>query len=240
MSPAKGKSYAWPVPGPRRQRRPPAIAAAVSPGHPGRSPNRVRRPAPAQAMVLKPPAIVERRPAPRITREPVPPAIGINPAATITVWTPRRVCDYHRRLPARTVAGNVNPRPIRDQRVVEGGIPGICRRGRQVLNRRIVSGRRRLYCHFGWRRGCHGLRRVQAWVAWPRGSLAGRGVRSRRRLQSLWASRQSLQRLVALNHRGDHCPWYANVVKINDLLNPKIERARRVRDESHHHALLHT
>ena len=67
MSPAKGKSYAWPVPGPRRQRRPPAIAAAVSPGHPGRSPNRVRRPAPAQAMVLKPTTVVERRPAPGIT-----------------------------------------------------------------------------------------------------------------------------------------------------------------------------
>jgi hypothetical protein len=45
--------------------------------------------------------------------------------------------------------------------------------------------------------------------------------------------------LVALNHRGDHAPWYANVVKINNLLNAKIEGARRVGDESHHHALLH-
>jgi hypothetical protein len=34
MPPSKGKAYPWPVPSPRRQRRPPAMGAAVSPGYP--------------------------------------------------------------------------------------------------------------------------------------------------------------------------------------------------------------
>src|ERR1035437_311696 len=62
----EGKSNSRPEPCPRRQRRPAAMAAAIPPADPGWSPHLVRRPAPAQAMVLEPPAIMERRPAPGV------------------------------------------------------------------------------------------------------------------------------------------------------------------------------
>src|ERR1035441_6662568 len=67
MAAVEGKSDPGPEPRPRRQRRPAAqMAAAIPPAHPGRSPHLVRRPAPAQAMVLEPAAIMEWRPAPGV------------------------------------------------------------------------------------------------------------------------------------------------------------------------------
>src|ERR1039458_9769105 len=65
LAAVKGKSNSRSEPGSRRQRRPAAMAAAVPPADPGWSPHLVRRPAPAQAMVLEPPAIMERRPTDR-------------------------------------------------------------------------------------------------------------------------------------------------------------------------------
>src|SRR6266850_3468767 len=59
----------------RRQGRPAAIVIRISPGYPGRRPNTVRLPAPTQMSMTEPTAIVERRPAPRIIRQPVPAAI---------------------------------------------------------------------------------------------------------------------------------------------------------------------
>src|ERR1039458_7521397 len=146
----EGKSNSRPEPRPRRQRRPAAMAAAIPPAYPGRSPHLVRRPAPAQAMVLEPTAIMERRPAPRIPRHPIPPAIRIDPPATVAIRPPSGIGDNHRRLPATSVACHVNPRPIRCQRVVEGGISRVVRWRRRVALSGIIGWRRRFRRHL-WR-----------------------------------------------------------------------------------------
>src|ERR1035438_7001406 len=103
LAAVEGKSDPGPEPRPRRQRRPAAMAAAIPPAYPGRSPHLVRRPAPAQAMVLEPAAIMERRPAPRIPRHPIPPAIRIDPPAPVAIRPPSGIGDNHRRLPATSV-----------------------------------------------------------------------------------------------------------------------------------------
>src|ERR1035441_3159929 len=106
----EGKSDPGTEPGPRRQRRPTAMAAAIPPAYPGRSPYPIGCPAPAQAIVLEPTAIMERRPAPRIPRHPIPPAIRIDPPATVAIRPPSGIGDNHRRLPATSVARHLNPR----------------------------------------------------------------------------------------------------------------------------------
>src|SRR5436190_1485836 len=93
----------------RRQWRPTAMAVGVSPRDPGRAPNLVWRPAPAQVAVAKPAAVMERCPAPGIIRTPIPPTVCPDPAATIVVRCPARVDHHGGRLPACTITGHIDP-----------------------------------------------------------------------------------------------------------------------------------
>jgi hypothetical protein len=94
------------------------------------NPDVARCPTPANATMAKPPAIVERGPAPGVGRSPVPTAIGVNPAAAIIVRTPGRIHHHHSRLPAGPVSIHVHPGPVRAERISEGGgrnrFPGAC------------------------------------------------------------------------------------------------------------------
>src|SRR5438445_10390018 len=101
--------------GRRRQRRPAAKGIGVTPTNPGGSPATVRNPKPTEARIRTPAPIMERRPAPRIIRVPVPAAVTPEPPAAITVWPPVGVDHRNGRLPAQTVAIDVNPIAIRRQ-----------------------------------------------------------------------------------------------------------------------------
>src|SRR5688572_11067833 len=57
---------------PRRQRRPTAVRTVGAPRHPARAPGIIRVPHPTHGRRAVPPAIMERRPTPRIIRMPVP------------------------------------------------------------------------------------------------------------------------------------------------------------------------
>src|SRR5262245_1254193 len=75
----------------RRQRGPTAIIVRVSPGHPGRAPDVVRHPAPAEPVMPKPAPIMEGSPAPGIVRQPIPAAIAVNPTAAVEIGLPGRI-----------------------------------------------------------------------------------------------------------------------------------------------------
>jgi hypothetical protein len=47
-----------------RQRRPAAVAVGISPTHPCRTPDGIRRPAPTPATMMEPAAVMKRRPSP--------------------------------------------------------------------------------------------------------------------------------------------------------------------------------
>src|ERR1035441_8623045 len=93
-----GKPDPGPIPCCRRQRRPAALGAAIPPANPGGSPDRIRRPAPAQVIVLEPAPIMKRSPTPRVAGEPIPPAVRIDPPARIAVRPPHRIGDDHRQI----------------------------------------------------------------------------------------------------------------------------------------------
>ena len=65
-APPIGKSNTRAIPGTRRKWGPAAISIRVSPTYPGRPPNCVRVPAPTEAIVTEPSAIMERSPTPAI------------------------------------------------------------------------------------------------------------------------------------------------------------------------------
>jgi hypothetical protein len=101
----------------RRKRRPPAHAAAIAPDHPCRSPNPPRNPAPSFARQNRPASVMIAAPSERLVAHPIPAVIrGVDPI-------PRRVRAPIRpsagRLPAWSIAGNLNPLTIRGQIVIE-------------------------------------------------------------------------------------------------------------------------
>src|SRR5262245_22370055 len=71
-----------------RQRRPAAVTAVISPTHPGRAPGRSGRPDPTGVRMMVPSSIMERSPSPRVVRQPVPPAVAVNPASTMAIRAP--------------------------------------------------------------------------------------------------------------------------------------------------------
>src|SRR5688572_12040636 len=124
-APAEADANAGPVPGktdaiaitaPRRQGRPTAIRAAITPRHPGWRPHAAGHPKPAHRRIAAPAAIVERRPAPSVVRIPIPAVIRREPAASISVGPPIRIRGGHGRLPAKAVAVDVHPAPVRGER----------------------------------------------------------------------------------------------------------------------------
>src|ERR1041384_2857452 len=102
-----------------RDRRPAAVIAGATPDHPGRSPDRVRRPDPAAAVVQIPSAIMEWRPTPRVIRLPIPSAIRVNPMPTITIGTPAVINRNDARLPTPADAVQLNPRAVRRKVIVK-------------------------------------------------------------------------------------------------------------------------
>lgn len=105
----EGHSHTGPVRAARGQGCPAAVIIAVTPAYPRRPPNCIRRPAPAQPSVAEPASIVKRRPAPGITRAPIPSAVCINPVTAVTVGLPERINHHNRRLPTGAIAINVDP-----------------------------------------------------------------------------------------------------------------------------------
>ena len=103
----------------RGQGRPAAIIIGGSPTNPGRSPDRIGRPAPAQPRVPKPAAIMKRRPAPGIIGHPIPAAVGVNPATTVEIRLPARILDHYCRLPAATITLDVQPGTVRREGIVK-------------------------------------------------------------------------------------------------------------------------
>jgi hypothetical protein len=98
------------------------MAISVTPANPGWPPNPVRCPAPAQATMAKPAAVMKRRPAPCVIGTPIPTAIGPHPASTIVVGCPTGI-DHHRGgLPASTIPPHIYPVPVRSQRTVKSRI----------------------------------------------------------------------------------------------------------------------
>src|SRR5439155_12980803 len=118
--------------GTRRQGRPAAIRARITPGHPSRSPGRVRRPNPPMKRAAIPSAIVERRPAPGIIGLPIPAAIGPKPTATVGVRPPAGVNDGHSRLPAPATTGNFHPASIGCQSLIKIIVVHLLRRSDRV------------------------------------------------------------------------------------------------------------
>jgi len=199
-----------------RQRRPAAVGCRVPPGYPGWPPNRVRRPAPPHAVVPEPAAVMEGRPTPGVIREPVPPAIAVDPAPAITVRTPARVGDDHGRPPARAPAGDVYPGAIRRQGIVKNRVAD------RLGGRRRRGGRG--FRHGG---GLGRLRRVQL-----------RFLRDRRGWGRLDAGRAAAERLIPLNHGGHNLARDADVVHIDNLIGAQVEGSTRVGDEGQQHAFL--
>ena len=198
----------------RRQRRPAAVTTRIPPGHPGRTPNGVRRPAPAPARMLKPAPVMERRPAPRIIRKPIPAAVGINPVSMIAIRLPAGVVNHHAGPPAPAIAVHVHPGAIRRKRVIK-----IIHRDFRRWLRRLLLRRRRGFRLLGW---C----RVAGGSGLSRGLIRRRG-------------HLLLQLLVALHHGGDDFVRQANVLQINDFVRIEIERAAGIRDVSHDDAFIH-
>ena len=114
--------------GTRRQGCPAAIPVRITPGHPSRSPGRVRRPNPAMKRAAIPSAIVERRPAPGIIGLPIPAAIGPKPTATVGVRPPADINDGHGRLPAPAITGNFHPASIGSQSLIKIIVAHLLRR----------------------------------------------------------------------------------------------------------------
>src|ERR1041384_1823982 len=148
----------WRITGQGRQGGPAAIIVGVSPGNPGGTPNCVRRPAPAQAVMLEPAPIMEWRPAPGIIREPVPTVISINPMAAIEVRPPTWVNHHRGRLPATPISLHVRPGPVRRQRVIKICVTRIL----YGLRRISLGGRIPLRRHLRWYGSRCGCRRREA------------------------------------------------------------------------------
>ena len=130
------EAKARPVARRRRQRCPAAIAFVVAPAHPRRPPDRVRRPAPAPGIMAEPASIVERCPAPRIIRRPIPAAVRKNPMAPVAVRRPTAIHHFHRRLPAAAITFHFNPVSVRRERVIKIGGGDIDLRSRCLLGDR--------------------------------------------------------------------------------------------------------
>ena len=106
---AINEAHAGPVNRKRRQWRPAAVIIRVTPCHPGRRPDSVRPPAPAQARIMKPASVVERD-APRIIRGPIPAAIAVNPMPAVAIRLPAGVVNDER---SAASIGHSLPRPPR-------------------------------------------------------------------------------------------------------------------------------
>src|SRR6266404_1384309 len=134
---SKPENRAW------RQRGPTAIIIAIPPGYPGRSPYRIRSPAPSQVRMLKPTPIMERSPTPGIFREPVPPTVGAQPAAAVAIGAPVGISNGDRRLPTTSIPADIDPITVRRQVIIETrGLVIIfpSRRGRRILSGIIHGG----------------------------------------------------------------------------------------------------
>jgi len=92
---------------------PAAVAAGIAPAYPGRTPIGVRHPDPTEPRIVAPAAIVERSPTPRVIRIPVPSMIAPNPAAIVGIGTPPGIGNDDRRLPAKSVVIDLDPRAVR-------------------------------------------------------------------------------------------------------------------------------
>ncbi len=162
----------------RRQWRPAAVIVRISPRHPRRAPNGVRRPAPAPARMLKPAPVVERRPTPRIIRKPIPAAVGINPMSVIAIRLPAGVVNHHAGPPAPAIAVHVHPTAIRRKRVIKI----VHRDFRRLLHR---LRRRRGFRLLGCVRSGSGLKPGVDTLLRPfAAATAGRAASWRRRLRS--------------------------------------------------------
>src|SRR5690348_2330513 len=111
----KGPSHAGRETRTRRQRRPAAETRRIPPADPRRSPDVIGAPHPAETGRLAPPAIMERRPTPRVIRIPIPALIRPKPVPVVAVRLPRRIHHHDRRLPAPTVGRHVHPGSVRRQ-----------------------------------------------------------------------------------------------------------------------------
>ncbi len=78
------------IDGEGRQWCPAAIVIGITPGHPGRRPDRIRPPAPAETGIAKPPAVMERG-APGVVGLPIPAAVGTHPASAIAIRLPAMI-----------------------------------------------------------------------------------------------------------------------------------------------------
>src|SRR5882724_12198270 len=107
--------------GMRRQRRPTATVTFATPGDPCGTPNAVGQPNPATAWVQLPPSIMERSPAPRVSRLPVPTGIAVDPVTPITIRAPGAVNYDYSWLPTPANAVQLNPGPVRGKIVIEVG-----------------------------------------------------------------------------------------------------------------------
>ena len=161
--------------------------------------------------MAEPATVVKRRPAPRIIRNPIPAAVGIDPASMIAIRLPAGVVDRHAWTPAPAVTIHVHPTAIRRKRVIK------------IIHRDL---RRLLH----WLRRRCGFRR-----------FGGGGCRSGlSRWLIRRHDRLLLQLLVALYHRGDDFVRQANVLQINDFVRVEIEHAAGIADVCQNHTLLHT
>ena len=122
-----------------REGRPAAVFAAGTPRHPRRRPDGVRPPAPAEARMTEPAAVMKRR-APRVIGIPIPAAVGINPVAAVAVRLPAGIVNHRGRTPAASVAFDLDPRAIR-RKIVVKIIHGHFRRWRGVGSARRRRGR---------------------------------------------------------------------------------------------------
>src|SRR5258707_12375201 len=69
----------------------------------------------------EPSPIMERSPTPRVIGKPVPTAIGAKPPSAVKIRAPFGISDLDRRLPAASIATDIDPRAIGRQRVIETG-----------------------------------------------------------------------------------------------------------------------
>jgi len=99
-----------------RQRRPSAITISVPPAYPCRCPRITGHPAPACSGKINPPAIVIRRPAPGLIRNPCPSLVGIGP---ISFRIGRPIGVIHIGLPNVAVITALDPSPLTRQIVIK-------------------------------------------------------------------------------------------------------------------------
>src|SRR5262249_50310983 len=76
----------------RRERRPPDVPLPIAPVDPGRGPNGIRHPYPAEGWIQEPASIMERRPSPLILALEGPAIIGVHPVSACRV---RAKADSH-------------------------------------------------------------------------------------------------------------------------------------------------